>query len=106
MKTVLRVIFIQGAVLCPLMELIEGDPAGLCAPMRGLGGMPSHTVSLGLPPRAVDLLARGIKEGAGSGGNLQGQPQGQGRAGVKTQQTAAIVDKCHAAEHGALTEAI
>lgn len=35
MKSVLRVIVTEGAVLCPLMKLIEGDPARLWAHMRG-----------------------------------------------------------------------
>lgn len=80
MKSVLRVTVTQGAVLCPLMKLIEGDPARLCAHMRALGGSPSN-MGVRVAPGSVESLTTVVKEGTGSGGNLQGQPQGQEKWG-------------------------
>lgn len=50
----------------------------------------------GVPPGVVEPLTTAITKGTGSGGKIQGQPQGQRRAGVRTQQAVAIVDQCHA----------
>lgn len=105
MKSVLRVTVTQGAVLCPLMKLIEGDPARLCAHMRGLGGSPSH-MGVWVAPGLVESLTTVVKEGTGSGGQPPGATPRSGKVGVRTQQAAAILDKCHAVEHGALAEAI
>lgn len=67
-----------------------------------------HTWGDWVAPGSAEPLTTPIKEGTGSGGNLQGQPQGQKKVkeGVRTQQVAAILDKCHEAEHGAPAEAI
>lgn len=51
MKTVLRAMLIQGAVVCPLMKPIEGDPARLGAHVRDPGDTPSHAGSQGSCPK-------------------------------------------------------
>lgn len=82
------------------MELIEGDPARAGRSYEGSGKNSLPHRESGIAPRAIEPPT------TGSGGKIQEQLQGQRRAGLRTQQAVAIVNKCHTAEHGTLAEAI